>query len=173
MTRQIWLISDTHLGHENVLNFEDESGVKIRTGFDHLDHMNEKIMDNLNDNVKTGDILYHLGDVYFSKIRAQKALGHFKALPFKKRLILGNHDDALDPNLHDIFGKIMLWRIFKEFNCVCSHIPLREESFRKVEYNVHGHIHEKESPSPFHINVCVERTNYMPVPIEEVMKGKF
>jgi calcineurin-like phosphoesterase family protein len=170
--RQIWLISDTHLGHSNILNFETD-GVKVRPEFDNVDQMNDCIMDNLNDMVKPGDILYHLGDVYFNHSKAKKALGHFKALPFKKRLILGNHDNGTDPVLLDIFGKISMWRIFREYNCCLTHVPIHKESFRKFGYNVHGHIHEKPSYGLEYINVCVEKTGYKPVAIEEVMKGKY
>lgn len=170
--RNIWLISDTHFGHEGILKFVDDHDNLIRPGFDSLDHMNQRILDNISDNVKPGDILYHLGDVYFSSVRAESALKQFKSMPFKKRLILGNHDDAKDKRLQEIFGKIVLWRIFKEHNVMLTHVPIMPDSFRKVEYNVHGHIHEKESFSMNHINVCVEKTNYMPVHIDDVMKYK-
>ena len=169
--RQIWLISDTHFGHENILTFKREDGTPVRPEFDTVEQMDQCMLDHLNDMVKPGDSLYHLGDVYFSKTRAAKALGYLKAMPFKKRLLLGNHDDGKDPILHEIFGKIDMWRIFKEHNALLTHVPIYPAEIRKVWYNIHGHIHEKPAPTDAHICVCVEHTGYKPVPIEEVMKG--
>ena len=68
------------------------------------------------------------------------------------------------------FQKIYMWRLFKEFNMLLSHVPIHKDSFRKVEYNVHGHIHEKAPYEQGYINVSVEKTKYSPVPIEEVIK---
>jgi len=170
--RNIWFISDTHFGHENILKFVDENDNLIRPGFDSISHMNQRILDNITDNVKAGDTLYHLGDVYFSKEKSESSLKQLKSMPFKKRLILGNHDDGKDKNLYDIFGKIVVWRLFKDHNFLATHVPIMPDSFRKVEYNAHGHIHEKESFSLNHINLCVEKTNYMPVHIDDVMKYK-
>lgn len=164
--RDIWLTSDLHLGHKNILAFiNDKTGEFIRPGFSSVEEMNELIFDNWNETVKPGDKVYVLGDVHFDKKVGIK----LKNLPGQKRLILGNHDDLNDGVLTEVFKKITLWRIFKDHNIILSHVPMHESSFRKVEFNVHGHIHEKESPSDFHINVCVEKTGYKPVHIDDVM----
>ena len=88
--RDIWFISDTHFNHSNFLKFTDADGKLIRP-FDTIEQMNELIMGNWADTVKPGDIIYHLGDVYFgSHDEAGKML---RKLPGRKRLIVGNHDD--------------------------------------------------------------------------------
>jgi len=63
----------------------------------------------------------------------------------------------------------MMWRMFPEFNCVLTHVPLHESTMFKVEYNLHGHIHQNASPSPQHINCCVEVQDYTPKSIEELV----
>lgn len=169
--RNIWFTSDWHLGHKNILTFRnDDTGQLIRPEFSSVEEMNECLFDNYNETVKPGDKVYFLGDVHFDKKVGIK----LKNLPGQKRLILGNHDDLGDGVLLEVFKpkKIGLWRIFKDHNVILSHVPLHNSSFRKVEYNVHGHIHEKESPSDFHINVCVEKTGYRPVHIDDVMSYK-
>lgn len=165
--RDIWVISDQHLGHKNFLNFLDKDGNRIRK-FDSVEDMDEYIVQKHNSVVRDQDLVYFLGDVFFND-----GWKHIPRLKGHKRLILGNHDDPLDQNLMKHFQKVMIWRIFKEFNCVLSHIPLHDTSINeKVKYNIHGHIHEKDSPSERHINACVEKHDYTPVHIEEMMKGK-
>lgn len=163
----IFVVSDTHFGHKNFLNFTNEDGTKIRP-FSSVEEVDQLMIDNWNRVVTDSDIVYHLGDVYFGGRH-----GILHALKGKKRLILGNHDNGKDQNLHQVFQKIDVWRMFKEYNCVLTHIPIHESGLYKVDYNVHGHIHQQNSPTSRHINVCVEKINYTPVPLEELMKGKF
>lgn len=165
----IFVVSDTHFNHKNILRFTDDNGDLIRGNtFDDVNQMNEVMIDNWNKVVTPQDKVYHLGDVYFGpQQEAQKILARLNG---KKRLILGNHDNGKDTVLLKAFQKIYVWRLFKEFNMLLTHVPIHKDSFRKVDYNVHGHIHQRDPYGPEYINVSVERTNYTPVPIEEVIK---
>lgn len=167
----IWLISDTHFNHENILNFLDSKGEKFRK-FHDVHHMNEHMIDRWNKTIKPEDKVYHLGDVYFgSQQRADEILSRLNG---KKRLILGNHDTIYGGKGNNVlqkhFQKIYMWRVFREFNMVLTHVPIHETSFRGGDYNVHGHIHQNKSPTKQHICVCVEHTDYMPVNVEDVIK---
>lgn len=162
MSRNIWVISDTHFGHGNIIAY-------CNRPFHSVDEMNSKIIENWNSVVKDGDIVYHLGDVYFG-VGAKNIL---PALKGRKRLILGNHDDGKDKTLQDNFQKIMVWRMFPAFGLLLTHVPVHETSLgehprRPTMVNVHGHIHEKDSPSKKHRNVSVEKINYTPINIEEL-----
>lgn len=49
----------------------------------------------------------------------------------------------------------------------------RGDRFTSVDHmndvmNVHGHIHQNNSPSHRHINISVEKTDYKPVNIDEL-----
>lgn len=164
MNRQIFVISDTHFGHENILGFKREDGSLLRK-FDSIQDMDETIVQNWNSIVNDNDIVYHLGDVYFGQ--GYQVLSRLKG---RKRLILGNHDDGKCKHLQKYFQKILMWRTFPDLNCTLSHVPLHESSFWKVKYNIHGHIHEKQSPTPRHINCSVEATDYKPINIEDLIK---
>ena len=167
----IFVTSDTHLNHANILGFKDKNGKLFRGDlFKDVDHMNNVIIDNWNSVVKPEDKIYHLGDVYMGN--QQKADELLSRLNGKKRLIVGNHDTIYGKGnvLHKHFQKIYMWRLFKEFNMVLTHVPIHRDSFRKVEYNTHGHIHEKDSYGKEYINVSVEKTDYTPVEITEVIK---
>lgn len=128
--------------------------------------MNETMIERHNSVVRPTDIWYCLGDVTFDVKNfariASRLNGH-------KRLILGNHDDGRNYDLLRWFEKVTLWRIFKDHNFVCTHIPIPITQFRhKVQFNVHGHIHQNLMDEPWYINICVEHTNYTPLSLDEV-----
>lgn len=164
INRNIFIVSDTHWGHENILKFTDsKTGDRIRL-FESLEEMDELMVENWNKTVKDEDIVYHLGDVYFGN-------GH-KVLPRlrgRKRLILGNHDNGKSSYIQCNFQKVLMWRMFPEFNCVLTHVPIHESGLYKVQYNLHGHIHQNASPTDRHINCSVEVQNYTPKAIEDLI----
>lgn len=177
----IWVTSDTHFGHDNIISYCDRP-------FKNSKEMDEALLENWNSVVKPGDKVYHLGDVYFAK--GQEHWGSFfSKLNGSKRLVLGNHDDGKDKVLHNTFQKIMVWRMFPDFGLLLTHVPVHESSCERRETkakwdndrqefvhvekryflrNVHGHIHDRPSPTDMHVNVSVERTDYTPVNIEEL-----
>ena len=64
MAGDIWVISDTHFNHSNILTFSDKVGNPVRA-FSSVEEMNEIMIDRWNSVVKPGDKVYHLGDVLF------------------------------------------------------------------------------------------------------------
>lgn len=169
MTRGIWVTSDTHFGHKNILKYTDRP-------FTDVDHMNESLLENWNSVVKDGDIVYHLGDVYFNKNRPDYWEDFFSRLNGRKRLLLGNHDDGKDVRLNNTFQKIMMWRMFPEFGLLLTHVPVHANTLNEAPkrpnglINVHGHTHQNGEPddSGKYKCVCVELTEYTPVNIEEL-----
>lgn len=142
--------------------------------------MNQCIRDNWNSVVKPEDKVYHLGDVYLGKnwTGGEKIVDFLRSLNGKKRLILGNHDNGKDQNLLNSFQKITMWRDFKEFGVLLTHVPIHPHSLLRGGrdcINVHGHTHNnivEDEVVPYkdrrYKNVCVEHTNYFPVNIEEL-----
>ena len=163
---EIWIVSDTHFGHANILKFKHTDGSLIRgQRFSSVEEMDEHMIERWNSVVRHGDKVYHLGDVFMGD-------GHsaLKRLNGHKRLILGNHDNVKSPYLYNSFQKILMWRQFPEFNCVLSHAPLHESSLGfKVQYNVHGHTHDYSINDPRYFNVCVEKMDYTPIHMEDLI----
>ena len=165
MPREIFVISDTHFGHANIIEY-------CKRPFKDIDEMDEVMIDRWNKVVKPGDKIYHLGDVYMGS--GERFLKKFARLNGKKRLILGNHDDLkrkIDGKIYlgDLFEKIYLFRCFKEFGLMLTHVPVHETNIVRTNegaINIHGHIHEKPSPKGPYKNVSVERIDYTPVNIE-------
>jgi calcineurin-like phosphoesterase family protein len=82
--QDIFFISDLHLGHNNVIDYDNRP-------FNDVDEMNETIVRNWNNTVDKNSTVFYLGDLYmkmpFDKI---KELVH--SLNGKIYFILGNHD---------------------------------------------------------------------------------
>lgn len=171
--RNIWVTSDTHFNHENIIKF-------CNRPFGDAKEMNGALVEKWNSVVQPWDKVYHLGDVYmgggFSRESTLKLL---KSLNGHKRLILGNHDNGKDQILREVFEKIDVWRMFPEFGILLTHVPVHESTLREGRFsgqgkpqlkmlNVHGHIHTNPSPEGPYKCVCVEQINYTPVNIEEL-----
>ena len=163
---EIWVISDTHFNHENIIQY-------CGRPFANADLMNECLVDNWNEVVKPQDKVYHLGDVYMGS-SPEHPFSILSKLNGKKRLILGNHDSGRDQNLLKAFQKIDVWRMFPEFGLLLTHVPVHESTLQKGRFrergllNVHGHIHTNPSPEGPYRCVCVEHIDYRPINIEEL-----
>jgi len=173
----IWVISDTHFNHTNILKFTDsETGELIRgTRFASTKEMDDHMVEQWNSRVKPGDKIYHLGDVMFGDKEYFQKL--WPKLHGQKRLIVGNHDDIKYLSSGSFFSKVHMWRMFPEFGLMLSHTPLHISTLRRgapndldspTMLNVHGHIHQNSSPEGPYRNVSVEAIDYTPVNIEEL-----
>ena len=176
MSSNIWVVSDTHFGHANILNFTDsKTGKKVRPGFGDVTEMNELMVQRWNEVVRPGDKVYHLGDVMFGDKDKFQTL--WPRLMGSKRLIVGNHDDIKYLATGGFFQKIHMWRIFADQRIILSHVPLHDSSLERGApgsglkmLNVHGHIHQNASPKGPYFNASVENTNYRPMHIDELVK---
>lgn len=161
MTRNIWVTSDSHFGHANVIEYSNRP-------FSTAAEMDEFMVTTWNETVKDGDIVYHLGDVYFGAEGAK----NLPKLKGRKRLVLGNHDNGKDQKIQGAFQKISVWRMFPDFGLLLTHVPVHEGSLGHRDdrpmKNIHGHIHEKKIDDERYQCVCVEHTNYAPVNIEDL-----
>ncbi len=161
----IWMLSDHHLFHDNILKFKKADGSPYRP-FSSIEEMHETIIERHNALVKPEDHFYFGGDVTF------KLGGEFQHLMSrlngKKRLIVGNHEKYLTyKEFINKFEKIMLWRGFREQGFVLGHMPLKEGHFRDGNWNAHGHTHWNIVEGPYR-NICCEPRNYYPVHLDEI-----
>lgn len=182
MSKDIWVISDTHFSHENIISY-------CNRPFTDRDYMDKALIDNWNSVVKPGDKVYHLGDVYMGEQGQERFARIAPQLLGQKRLILGNHDNGKDKLLQQYFQKIGVWRMMPEFGILMTHVPVHESALTRMErvqkwsndkqkyeliettwklVNVFGHIHEKPAPEGPYRCVCVEQINYTPIHIEEL-----
>lgn len=160
---KIWLISDTHFEHSNVLTFTKPDGERLRP-FDSLKEMHECMVTCWNETVKPEDKVYHLGDFAMRRSGVPWA----KVLNGHKRLILGNHDTADIRDYLDCgFEKVLGYRVLDRL--VLSHIPVHEHQVAKrFKGNIHGHLHGQHLADLHYYNVSVEVIDYVPVDFEQI-----
>lgn len=157
----IWITSDTHFSHANILTFKDPWGELMRP-FSSVEEMDETLVERWNDRVKPSDHVYHLGDVAMSR----PALKIVERLNGHKRLLFGNHDIYDYKSYTEVgFEKLMSYRKFD--GLFLSHIPIHPSSMPKF-VNVHGHIHANGDLGERYVNVSVEATGFAPLSLEEV-----
>lgn len=80
--RDIWFISDTHFGHENIIYYAGRP-------FEGATEMDEELIDAWNARVRPDDLVYHLGDFAMD---AKHGVAIRRNLNGAIRLIVGNHD---------------------------------------------------------------------------------
>jgi len=163
---EVFVISDTHFGHKNILKFEHE-GKPLRP-FSSLTEMHVEMIDRWNRTVSPSDKVYHLGDVAFSA----EGLRLLDMLNGKKRLVRGNHD---------LMNTGVYLKYFKEIYGVrqingiwLTHVPMHEGSVSepRVKINIHGHLHANRIDHPKYFNASVECINYTPISIDEITSLK-
>lgn len=170
-----WVISDTHFNHAAIIGYAGRP-------FTSAGEMDAYMVQTWNDRVKPTDSVYHLGDITMARSSNEVAwfTGLIKSLNGHKRLILGNHDHfPIKVYQNAGFEKIRGTGAWLGNGMLLSHFPVHPSSIgmRSIA-NIHGHIHEKDSPPPVirdtdgaripYINVSVEKTGYGPISVDEV-----
>ncbi|TXC81568.1 hypothetical protein FS935_21930 [Metabacillus litoralis] len=164
MSQKVFIISDTHFSHNNVITYENRP-------FKDTNEMDEYMIKKWNDVVSENDLVFHLGDVSISG--AKKSEEVLKQLNGRKILILGNHDRltktkwrklGFEPHGHYLYKDFLLTHI------PVDEIPLKvavEEGFLKG--NIHGHTHSNNQhlPRELYKCCCVELIAYTPVLFDE------
>ena len=164
---EVFVISDTHFGHANILNFIHYDGMNLRP-FHSVDEMNYTMVERWNDVVRPQDKVYHLGDAVFGK----KNMFMLGLLNGKKRLVRGNHDLFPTKLYLEYFDEVYGVR---QINGVwLTHVPMHLDcvSQERVKMNIHGHLHKNFIDHPKYFNASVERINYTPISIDEIIKEK-
>lgn len=178
----VWLISDTHFGHEKTCTvFKREDGSPLRP-FSSAEEMDEFMIRAWNERVRPNDKVYHLGDVVINR----KFLHVLGRLNGDKVLIRGNHDIFKLEDYTRYFRDIRGYHVMN--GMILSHVPVHLESLGRFGTNIHGHLHanrvrrareidaktgdvlySKEIDPRYHC-VCVEHTDFAPVLFEDVFK---
>ncbi|UFK09557.1 hypothetical protein [Xanthomonas phage DES1] len=155
---QVFVISDTHFFHNNVIKFEAEA-----RPFSCVEDMNEALVDNWNKAVTKRDIVWHLGDVVFGGKHNLEILSRLNGI---KKLVMGNHDHH---------GVREYLKYFKDVGacvqydrCILTHVPIHESQFYRFKANVHGHLHSDKLEDPRYINVSCEQINLTPIAWEKI-----
>ena len=166
--RKYWVITDTHFGHERLLELSDRPK-----------NYEYKILDKL-DRIESGDVLIHLGDFVFGDKEKWNKL-FFEALKGKAYLVKGNHDKQSDFSLlengWDFVGRSLTIKRFGK-KVLFSHMP--QEWHGQFDLNLFGHFHNNDhrqcetellariTPDK-HMLIALEWNDYMPVTLKSLV----
>lgn len=183
--KNVWFISDPHLGHKNVINFLKSDGSKLRD-FDTIEEHDETFIQNHNAIVGEFDRVYIMGDAVINR----SSLPKFARLKGKKKLIKGNHDIFRLSDYAPYFEDIVSCRVYPEHGLIFTHIPVHESQLERFKINCHGHTHgnfitkkayihyptehcwkPENIPDERYINLCAENINYTPVSLDSIIEG--
>jgi len=162
----VYLISDTHFGHNNICKFTYNNGSKLRP-WNNADEMDEALIEKWNAVVKPKDKVYHLGDVAIPR----RGLQILYRLNGDKVLIKGNHDIYKLDDYTKHFRDIRAYHVMDRM--ILSHIPIHAESKGRFKANIHGHlhglrVHVNNQIDPFYFCVAAENIGFAPVLFEQV-----
>ena len=153
------------LGHANIIEY-------CNRPFSDVYEMNKEMIIRWNSIVKKDDKVWHLGDfILGNKNIAADIISHLNGRIF---LVKGNHDHMKnqwyrDCGIKEVYDYPVIIRDF----IVLSHAPQSFICDSRTPYvNFFGHVHDSEIFETYgarHFCACVERHNYKPVNIEEVI----
>jgi calcineurin-like phosphoesterase family protein len=162
---QIWLTTDTHFGHQKMLEFGRPENFET------------KIMENIKKAVKPEDLLIHLGDFCIGKDEYWHEFYFFHTPAARNILVRGNHD-----------RKSYSWYVKNKWSSVVDSLDIclygkrirlsHEPSYGHPSFdiNVHGHFHDNQHRSmdlppeytkETHKCLAIESTNYQPVALRK------
>lgn len=170
---KIFLTSDLHINHANILKYEPES-----RPFETIEEMNEAIINNWNSVISEEDTVYILGDFFMGKwTEIEKILPRFKG---KIILIRGNHDDKRRVEIYKAHGievKDIDYISYKGRFFILCHFPMTNEEFIRmiVQDNsevvfLYGHIHSN-APKGYvdgTYHVGVDTNNLTPISLNQI-----
>lgn len=196
----IYLTSDLHFGHRNIIDFCDRPFTTVTYGIHgvpiyepDVEAMNEALIENWNSVVSVNDLVYVLGDVCMGKIDDSLAL--LPRLNGTKKLVPGNHDRCWVGN----GSKHKKWiSRYEEVGFpptserhlihdgeffFMDHFPYSGDSHTVDRYVEHrpidkgswllcGHVHDSWKIQDRQINVGVDVWDYKPVSIDTLVQLK-
>lgn len=191
MRRKIWVFSDPHFGHDNIIRY-------CNRPFKNIKEMDNQLVTNYNRLVRPHDVVYFLGDIGFK-------LDVIKKMKGKKILIVGNHDKKSHTYYYSLGFQAILESALITYGkkrVFLSHYPYRPflqkirviskklvrmikrgrsikqllqqtkvelaKYPKKYKRMIHGHTHSNVRYSKSGINACVDAWNYGPVCLDNI-----
>jgi calcineurin-like phosphoesterase family protein len=188
--QRLYFTSDTHYNHSNICSATTTwvGAENLTRKYNTLNHMNDELVNNINEVVGENDVLIHLGDWSFG--------GFEKISEFRNRIICknihltyGNHDHHIRNNKEDIqeiFSTTQDYLfldvrrpskdgkgVMDKYSFVCMHYPIASwDSMNDGVIHLHGHVHLPpnlrlgEGKS---LDVGVDGNNLHPMSLDEIL----
>jgi len=164
--QNIWIWSDLHFGHNNIIKFSDRP-------YKDTTEMDEQLIQNFQNLVGPDDISIWVGDVSFRGYTETAKILY--RLPGYKILIVGNHDFERKKGLRKMpFDEVHICYNLQvdDTYLAFTHYPMDNLPLEWI--NVHGHVHvhghhADEVKSTSHINVNCEFIEYKPISLQQLI----
>lgn len=159
----IWFSSDLHLGHANIMKY-------CSRPFKSVDEMDDYILTSFESTIRTGDILYFLGDLTFKRRLAETFFDFLEGVDIF--FVKGNHDK----------GKVLKLAEERSVDCApqmdvslggqlisLNHFCMRV--WNKSHFNswhLYGHSHGSLEPIGKSWDVGVDNNNFAPVSFDTI-----
>lgn len=151
----IWLTSDLHLNHKNVIEYNNRP-------FSSVDEMNEKLIRNWNETVPEDGIVFDLGDLCFGGSSVWNEL--IPQLHGKHYLILGNHDFKNYRDGYSKYFELVTQQMYIQVDGISvylNHFPFLcfGGAYREQHnvYAIHGHTHFRKNINILEYNKDIKR----------------
>lgn len=164
---KVFICSDLHFSHKNIIRYENRP-------FADTEAMDKKLIYNWNSTVGKDDKVFCLGDVAFcSKTRTVELV---RQLNGKKILVMGNHDRSRQVKfwLDAGFDVVSPYPIVYQNFIVMSHEPPEYFNENTPYFYLYGHVHgtpDYQDHTEHSACVCIERLNYAPALLDDVLSG--
>lgn len=160
---KIFVIADTHFGHDNIIKYESRP-------FKNSEEMDAALIENWNRVVGPDDVLYFLGD--FALCAKKRIVEIGRQLKGYKIFIYGNHDRGSISFYKNVGFHEMYKKPIEIDNIILSHKRMPSYALRSDQVNIHGHSHSKCGDGPFtgmYKCVSVENIGYTPMEMKKAL----
>ena len=162
---ETFFTSDLHLGHKAI--------TKYRSQFATMEEHDEHILTMLESFTKRTNLVI-LGDFLFDGPNFNYYLLRLSNLPYKIKLVMGNHDSLL------LYSKLpsnieLQLPLYSYKNMWVSHCPIHPQELRNRVGNIHGHLHGSTvqhcdgTEDSRYFNVNLDNNNFKPVPLDTII----
>lgn len=164
----IYFTSDHHFGHANIIKF-------CNRPFDSVEEMDNDLIEKWNLVVRSGDVVYHLGDFTLKGIKEFKY--YCSQLNGYLRIIPGGHDHRWLRKFTPTSTKTAYCTVFPPLHTlklnppiVLCHYAMRVwDRFHYGSWHLYGHSHGNLPPHGLSLDVGVDNNRYIPLSWEHVL----
>ena len=188
ITKDTFIISDTHFGHANILKYEPMR--KVWLG----DSPDRRLCELWNERISDHDTVLHLGDFVW---KGEEIERYTKALNGQKYLLRGNHDRGAQIYMTKGFLGLIDYSAKGEaayhvcevegLRILFSHYPIVTDGFDDVhcrslakvfeeercDINIHGHVHSMVLGDSRCINASLEAIGFVPKRLGELLEDYY
>ena len=159
-----WIWSDLHLHHNNIIRY-------CGRPFQSVDAMNEALLAAWKETVSETDTIICGGDIALAGALQRERLARVRAMPGRKLLVRGNHEFGRNGRPADT-GSDATWMTL----VITGQSDARGNAYRyergagRNGEPVRTRAHNEPLRAGPYVNICVEHTEYRPLPLDAVRR---